>query len=286
VPAGTWFAGAMTTPSDQTPPPAERADRTRIGLIAAAVAVVVLAIVLAAILVADDDELTTVDSTTSTSSTTTATSTSTSTSSSTTSSRPSTTSTTLPAGEVTDEEAATIVWPAPGGGTTYDDPADATEAFATDLVGFTDPIVGDVQQGDSRSGEVEVRSVPDGPVTTVLVREMGDGNWYVIGATTPDIEVDDPVAGTAIDTPLLVAGRARAFEGTVQVAVYERGSGGQLGSGFVTGSGSGELGPFSGSIDWDNPVGGWGNVVFWTSSAEDGRVLQAVAIPVGFIGGD
>jgi len=280
----------MDSPSDPTarpptPAPAGRDRRTAIITAGALLAIVVIALAVLFLTREDADDVTAGGgSTTSTtgagSSSTTAPPSSTSTTSTT---RPSTSTT---AGTVSDEDAATVVWPDPGGSLVYDQPLDAARGFSTDLVGLTDPILGELQEGDSRSGEVPIRSANDGPVTTVLVRQLGDDHWYVIGATTPDIVVDDPVAGTAIDDPLLVSGRARAFEGTVQVAVYQRGSTDPLGEGFVTGSGDADLGPFTDEVRWDNPVGGWGVVVFFTTSAKDGAVLQATAIPVGFIGGD
>ncbi|HRA34873.1 MAG TPA: Gmad2 immunoglobulin-like domain-containing protein, partial [Acidimicrobiales bacterium] len=152
-------------------------------------------------------------------------------------------------------------------------------------VGFTNPVYGEFQGGDSRSGEVEVRAQADGPVTTLAVRQMSDDNWYVLAALTDQIDVTAPAPGTAIDNPLQVAGQAQAFEGTVRVVVYGRGVAEPLGEGFVTGSG-GEMGPFSGDITWDNPGGGWGFVLFVIDSAEDGSPWQAAALPVGFIGGD
>ena len=276
----------MTAPTDPTRPSPEPGDRRRNALLAAVGVVVVLVLVVGAVvlLTRDGDEVTTSGTTTSTaaagSTSTRAPTSSTTTSSTTTSS----TSTTSAPDVVTDEEAATIVWPDPDGTIAYRSGPAAAEGFAVDLVGFTDPVVGELQEGDARSGEVEVRAMASGPITTVLVRQMGDGNWYVIGADTADIEVDDPIAGTAIDAPLLVAGRALAFEGTVEVAIVERGSTEPLGTGVVTGGGS-EMLPFSGEITWSNPGGGWGAVLFWTSSAEDGSVLQVTAIPVGFIGG-
>ena len=48
----------------------------------------------------------------------------------------------------------------------------AARGFATDYVGFTDPIVGEFQQGDARSGEVPVQATVIGPITTVLVRQL------------------------------------------------------------------------------------------------------------------
>jgi hypothetical protein len=204
----------------------------------------------------------------------------------TTSTTAATTSSTDTAATISDEEAVSVVWPGPEGELRYDDAMAAARGFAEELVGFTDPVYGDYQGGDSRSGEVEVRAAEAGPVTTVFVRMLSDDSWWVLGAATVDIVLDDPVPGTAIDDPLLLSGQASAFEGTVQVSVFERGELAPLGEGFVTGSGSGEPGPFEGEVRWENPGGGWGVVLLYTVSAEDNSVVQATAIPVGFIGGD
>jgi hypothetical protein len=182
---------------------------------------------------------------------------------------------------------AFVVWPDPSGSTRYDDPVEAARGFAEDLVGFDDPIVGQFMEGDSRSGEVEVRAAANAPVTTVMVRRLGpDDAWWVLGAATADIEVSEPAPQGAIDHPLHVVGRARAFEGTVEVAVHLDGRTDPLGSGFVTASGGPELGPFDGWISFESPQGGWGSVVFFTTSAENGQVWQATTVRVGFIGGD
>lgn len=196
------------------------------------------------------------------------------------------TSTTVRPGTITVDEASEVVWPDPEGFRRFGDPAQAVRSFAVDLVGFTAPLLGTFRQGDTRSGEIEVRSRAAGPATTVLTRQLSDGSWWVLGAVTGNIDLDDPIAGTAIDHPLRLVGRASAFEGTVQVSVFRRGSTTPLGEGFVTGSSGPELGPFDGFVSWANPGGGWGSVVLYTASAEDGTVEQAVAIPVGFIGGD
>ncbi len=45
-------------------------------------------------------------------------------------------------------------------------------------------------------------------------------------------------------------------------------------------------GPFSGSIPFESPQGGWGAVVGYTLSAENGQVWEATVVRVGFIGGD
>jgi hypothetical protein len=221
------------------------------------------------------------DGDTSTPSTSSSASSSTSAPSSTTSA-PVTTTTAL---SVTDR--AFVVWPDPGGSLRYDDPVDAARGFAEDLIGFENPILGPFMEGDSRSGEVEVRAVPNGPATTVMVRRIGpEDAWWVLGSVTADIDVTEPIPQSAIDNPLQVRGRARAFEGTVQVAVYRDGSTAPLGSGFVTAGGGSELEPFEGSIPFESPHGGWGAVVFFTTSAEDGQVWQATTVRTGFIGGD
>ena len=192
---------------------------------------------------------------------------------------------TVTPGDLTREEASTVVWPDPGGDTRYADPVEAVRGFAA-FAGFTEPLVGELMEGDARSGEVEVRATEEGPVSTVLVRRMSDDNWWVLGATTEDIVLDEPLPGAAIDHPLRLSGSARAFEGTVQVRVFERGDSEPLGEGFVTGSGGGELGPFEGEVAWSNPGGGWGVVLLSTESMDDGHLRQVAAIPVGFIGGD
>jgi hypothetical protein len=272
----------------EPPGPEERsAGRQRTALIVGGVIAAVLVIGGLLWFLSDDD-----DSDVATDATTTAVETTTSTTEqATTTEQPTTTQqTTTTIDQVVPldpDDAAFVLWPAPDGDLRYDDAVAAATAFATDLVGFTDPIVGGLQQGDARSGEVEVRAVEDGAVTTVLVRQYGtDDSWWVIGAVTPDIEVDAPLPQSAIDDPLQVSGRARAFEGTVQVAVVADGSTDPIGTGFVTGSGSGELGPFQGEIRWTNPGGGWGAVLFFTESAQDGSVWQVSATRVGFIGGD
>lgn len=264
-------------------PYAEQRDY-RVALIASVVLAVLL-IALAIFLLTDDDdddEVTTGGTTTTEASTSTSEDPTTSEASTTTSGS---TTSTPDVGGVTDEEAATIAWPDPAGDTTFTSPDDAAAGFATDLIGFADPVIGEFQSGDPRSGEVEVRPTDTGPATTVVLRQMSDDHWYVLAATTPEIEVDQPTAGTAIDAPLQVSGRAMAFEGTVDVAVYQRDGTELLGTGFVTGSGGGEMGPFTGEIEWENPGGGWGIVVFSVASAEDGTIWQATVIPVGFIGG-
>ena len=188
---------------------------------------------------------------------------------------PSPTSTTPPAGGD-----ATVLWPFPGSTTSFATPVEAARSFATAFLRFEDPVVEPFQQGDARSGEVPIRPTRQGPVTTILVRQVGPGDdWSVLGAVTANIDVTAPAAGDEIASPVQVAGRAVAFEGTVQVEVRELGELGAIGAGFVTGAGDRML-AFSGSVDFDTPGGPHGALVFFTESAENGQVWEGAAFRV------
>ena len=55
------------------------------------------------------------------------------------------------------------VYPDPTTSQRFDDPESAAPRVRHDFVGYTDPVVGEFQQGDSRSGEVEVRGFAEAP---------------------------------------------------------------------------------------------------------------------------
>lgn len=201
----------------------------------------------------------------------------------TTSSTTTSTSTTSTTSTTVAVEPGRAVWPPSDGSVTYDDPVDAATGFATELAGFTEPVVGEFLQGDSRSGEVEVRPRSDGPVTTVLVRQLGaDDSWYVIGAATDGIRPTSPESGATISSPVQLSGTSTAFEGTVQVSVRDPGVQEPLGTGFVTGGSMGEMGPFDSSLEFDPGDAVDGAILFATVSMEDGQVWEVAAIPVVF----
>jgi hypothetical protein len=184
-------------------------------------------------------------------------------------------------------EQALVVWPFPDAEVRFDDPIEVATSFAVDLVGFVDPVVGEFREGDSRSGEIEIRARESGPATTVLVRQFGpESSWWVIGSIATNIEVTEPIAQSAVDDPLQMAGRSRAFEGNIAVDVVADGSTERIGSGFVTGGSGPDFGPFAGSMRFTSPQGGWGSVIFFIRSMEDGQVWEATTVRVGFIGGD
>ena len=263
------------TPGAPTPTDGDASTGSGPGKAVIAVTAVLAALAVAGLvvyLVRDDDEATTVDTTTTASSTTSASTTT----------EPDTTPSTEP-GAVGDT--ATAVWPWASTAQRFEDPVAAARSFAVDYVGFTDPVMGEFQQGDARSGEVEVRAVPDGPVTNVFVRQLGpDESWWVLGSATANVEVDEPAALATIVSPVTLSGRARAFEGTVNVEIRADGNEEPLATDFVTGRGDGTLGPFSKDVAFPSPGSGGGAVVFTTLSMENGQVREAGVLRVRFGG--
>ncbi|MSY79798.1 MAG: hypothetical protein F2694_09135 [Actinobacteria bacterium] len=178
---------------------------------------------------------------------------------------------------------AGVVWPAADGSVPYADPVEAAAGFATEFIGFTEPLVGEFQRGDSRSGEVEIRPTATGPVTTVLLRQVAnDDSWWVLGAVTDAISPTAPARDSIVKSPVLLQGSSTAFEGTVDVAVRSRSTARPLAEGFVTGGSMGEVGPFDSTLEFANSATPDGAIVFSTSSMEDGRVWEATVVAVRF----
>ena len=197
-----------------------------------------------------------------------------------------TTATTAPAGSTTTETLPDVadqaVFPTASSGLRFQDPLAVAAAFATDLIGFTDPIVGEYRAGDSRSGEVEVRASATGPATTVLVRQLAGDDWWVIGSGTDAIQITEPAALDAIRSPVRLQGRSTAFEATVDVTVLEDGSDVPIGRGWVMGGANGEMAAFDGRLDFSVPSTTHGVVILSTTSMEDGRVWEASTVRVRF----
>jgi hypothetical protein len=249
-----------------------RRDRNRNRLLLGiAAAVAVIAALVGALVLTDDDEGT-VD--TAATSTTDAPSTTESTTT-----EPTTTTTVL--GSTVDP--ATPVFPDPSTSRRFEDPVALTYAFAVDLLGFRDPIVGELAQGDARSGEVEVRAFATGQPTTVFVRQLEDDTWFVLGSSVDSIRLDSPAAGATIGSPLPLEGAASAFEGHVNVRLYADGQLEPVAETFVTGRGDGVLGDFTGELDFAVPGGArHGVLVLSEASAEDGSTTAATVVRVHF----
>lgn len=179
----------------------------------------------------------------------------------------------------------TAIWPFADTSRRFDDPVSAARSFAVDYVGFTDPVVGEFRPGDSRSGEVEIRSDASGPVTTVLVRQVSsDDSWWVIGCSTPNLQLASPATGATVSSPVTVSGTSTAFEATVNVTVRQDGSADPIGTGIVMGGSMGEMGPFKGRIDFKSTGAAGGSIALSTLSAKDGRIWEASVVRVSFGG--
>lgn len=138
----------------------------------------------------------------------------------------STTSTTAPTTTrpVTLEQPA--IWPAAD--VVFTNP----EAAATDFVKSVlrvPPNLGEFQQGDSRSGEIEVFS-PDSPGARVsrsalFLRQLGpDDGWFVLAAVNEFETIATPESASKVAAgPVTVEGRGRGFEATLIVRAFVAG---------------------------------------------------------------
>lgn len=174
-----------------------------------------------------------------------------------------------------------VVWPPEGSGVSFTDPVLAARAFATEFIGFENPIVSQFNANDSQTGEVEIRSVDGGTPTIVFMSTYGTPNWYVLGAVNANIIVDSPKAGDTITSPVRLAGEAFAFEGVINVQILADGDDTPLFEDSVVGGGS-ELLPFDATFDWPNPGSGAGSVVFRFLGPREGEVVDATVVRVLF----
>ena len=94
---------------------------------------------------------------------------------------------------------------------------------------------------------------------------------------TPAILVETPLPGERVTGPLRVAGTANTFEATFMLQLFAGDR--KLYDHFVTAtSGSGTRGTYEASVPFD--VKGAGRLVVFEASAEDGRPLHRVEIPL------
>ena len=142
-------------------------------------------------------------------------------------------------------------------------------------------MIGEFQQGDARSGEIEIRAFADGAPTVVVLRQLEDDAWYVIGVSTDSIRLTTPAIGDTLTSPQPLEGQAYAYEGNVLVRLYADGVQEPIGETNVTGRGDGVLGDFTGEIEFTNDTGATHGVLLLISpSGEDGGAVEASAIRV------
>lgn len=184
---------------------------------------------------------------------------------------------------VPDDPTQSAIWPWSETDMRFDDPVEAATSYATDYLGFDEPIVGEFMQGDSRSGEVEIAAGEVGPATVVFVRQLTDDDtWWILGSAAENIVLEEPETGNVVESPLALVGEAVAFEGTVEVEIRADGNAEPIAVGFVTGSGGPEPGPFDDEIEFESPGPGGGALVLISRSSEDDSVLEAGSIRIFF----
>ncbi len=165
----------------------------------------------------------------------------------------------------------------------FDAPGAVAHAFATEVLGFVEPIVSDFARGDSRSGEVEIRASGAGDPTTLAIRQLEDDAWYVIGAAVPTIRLDSPAPGATLSSPLAIEGAAAAFEGLVNVRLVADGASDPIATTIVTAGGEGLLRGFSADLEFEVPEGAeHGALILYEASAEDGSTIAATVLRVHF----
>jgi hypothetical protein len=174
-------------------------------------------------------------------------------------------------------------WPTAGSSLRYSTPTAAALGFATSVLHMSAPVARAFQQGDTRSGEVPVVTSANGPVTTVLVRQLtSDNTWWVLGSACADVNITLPHALDTVSSPLSLSGQSTAFEAVINYSLYQDDVAAPLVSGTTMGGSNGVMGPFSTTLNFAAPTHQYGVLVVYTRSAKDGSVLEASAIRVTF----
>jgi hypothetical protein len=120
------------------------------------------------------------------------------------------------------------IWPADD--KVFRTPEEAAEDFVTEVLGVP-PVLGEFQQGDARSGEIEVLSPGEGAAATpvargrLLLRRLGpDDGWFILAAVNDNASITAPESMAEVEAgPLTVEGRARGFEANVVVRAFVAG---------------------------------------------------------------
>jgi hypothetical protein len=180
-------------------------------------------------------------------------------------------------------ETDAAVWPAVSGSVRFADPVSAARTFAVEYVGFVDPLVGSFHAVDARSGDVPVRDHQGGPITTVQVRMLSPGDsWWVTGAASTILAVDQPLGQATIPSPFPLEGRSAAFKPTVDVQVRQDDHATPLEETTVDGGANNQMAPFSASITYPQADVPLGAVVLTKLSATDGNVAAVAVVRVRF----
>lgn len=147
------------------------------------------------------------------------------------------------------------IWPAAD--VLFDTPEQAAADFVSEVLGVP-PTLGEFQQGDARSGEIDLLSPGEGEGSTtsprgvLLLRQLGPSDgWFVIGVANDFASISSPSTGASVAAgPLTVEGVGRGFEGTLNVTAFVSGDAdAELDSVIATGGAMATAEPFSAELD-------------------------------------
>jgi hypothetical protein len=100
-----------------------------------------------------------------------------------------------------------------------------------------------------------------------------------VNASDPSIIVTSPTSGSAVASPIQVAGQARVFEATVSVKLLDS-SGGVLADTTTQAAEGQTLSPFSASVSFSVPTSTSACLWVFEVSAKDGSPVNVVQIPL------
>ena len=145
------------------------------------------------------------------------------------------------------------VWPAAD--VVFETPEEAASDFVSQVLGVP-PTLGGFQQGDNRSGEIELLSPGEGGGARVvrsvlLLRQLGpDDGWFVLAAIGDPTSISAPEAGDDVPAgPTTVRGQGRGFEGSLVVSALRAGEPEPLDDAVTQGGAMADPLPFEVTLD-------------------------------------
>ncbi|MGZ3290051.1 MAG: Gmad2 immunoglobulin-like domain-containing protein [Xanthobacteraceae bacterium] len=116
-----------------------------------------------------------------------------------------------------------------------------------------------------------------------MVRKLTpDETWWVLGATTANLQLQSPKWNASIASPVRLSGQSTAFEATVNVQIRQDGTLIPLASSVVMGGSMGQMGPFSKAVSFSKPTAKGGALILKTLSVKDGNIVEATVLRIQF----
>ena len=169
------------------------------------------------------------------------------------------------------------IWPVAPTMSGYASPVAAARGFAVSLLHMRAPVVGPYSSRSATTGVIGVRYAARRDVTNVHVERFnGMTGWWVVSATTAQIDLISPIAFSHVSSPLTLKGTSLAFEAVVNISLYVDGRRTALLSSSTMG-GSTQMAPFLVTLHFPNGLHRDGTLVMYTRSPKDGSTVVATA---------